>query len=256
MSAASVDDPRRVLSGANASRVRPSLAAAARSANDPLTSRPVALGSDRPRLSAASPAVEMTLAVVVGDVVASRRPGVNAPNDAGVPSASDSVAGTVPPTVPSGARALQERHVARRHVVDLVAVLVAQVAGVAAAGRHERLRRAGGRDVDGRLGVGRDRHVEARDAGRVTAPLAAGRALRRGVVALGVREVADRGRLDDQVAVGDRARRLLDAGQARCGTTPRSAAGSCGSASRRASSARASVVRPSGMRGRRPQMKP
>ena len=28
-------------------------------------------------------------------------PGVNAPNDAGVPSVSASVAGTVPPTVPS-----------------------------------------------------------------------------------------------------------------------------------------------------------
>ena len=73
----------------------------------------------------------------------SATPGVNAPNVAGAPSASDSVAGTVPPTPPASARALQEGHVAGRDVVDLVAVLVAQVAGVAAAGGHERLRRAG-----------------------------------------------------------------------------------------------------------------
>ena len=49
--------------------------------------------------SAASPAVEITFAVV--DAVYSfARPGVNAPKLAGVPSVSASVAGTLPPTVP------------------------------------------------------------------------------------------------------------------------------------------------------------
>ena len=48
-------------------------------------------------LSAASPAVDVTVAVV--DAVYSfATPGVNGPNDAGPPSVSDSVAGTVPPT--------------------------------------------------------------------------------------------------------------------------------------------------------------
>ena len=57
----------------------------------PLASRP---GSDT--LSAASPAVEITLADV--DAVYSRAtPGVNAPNEAAGPMASDSVAATVPP---------------------------------------------------------------------------------------------------------------------------------------------------------------
>src|SRR4051795_12072536 len=50
-------------------------------------------------LSAASPAVEMTFAVVCAVYVFST-PGVNGPNDAGLPSVSDSVAGTVPPTPP------------------------------------------------------------------------------------------------------------------------------------------------------------
>src|SRR5689334_14295480 len=51
-------------------------------------------------LSVASPAVLMTVALV--DAVYSfSMPGVKAPNVAGAPSDSGSVAGTVPPTVPS-----------------------------------------------------------------------------------------------------------------------------------------------------------
>src|SRR3954471_1542355 len=48
-------------------------------------------------LSAASPAVDTTSAVVDASYVLST-PGVNAPNDAGAPRVSASVAGTVPPT--------------------------------------------------------------------------------------------------------------------------------------------------------------
>src|SRR3712207_2832446 len=51
-------------------------------------------------VSDASPAVEMTLAVVLASYVLST-PGVNGPNEAGAPRDSDSVAGTEPPTVPS-----------------------------------------------------------------------------------------------------------------------------------------------------------
>jgi len=51
-------------------------------------------------LSVASPAVEITLAVV--DAVYSLpRPGVKAPKLAAAPSVSESVAGTVPPAEPS-----------------------------------------------------------------------------------------------------------------------------------------------------------
>ena len=58
----------------------------------------VVLGSAT--VSVASPAVEITLAVV--DALYSRAtPGVNAPKVAGAPSASDRVAGTEPPTPPS-----------------------------------------------------------------------------------------------------------------------------------------------------------
>src|SRR5689334_15190552 len=53
-------------------------------------------GSDT--LSAAFPPVEVTFAVVLA-VYSLPTPGVNAPNDAAGPSESDSVAGTVPPTV-------------------------------------------------------------------------------------------------------------------------------------------------------------
>src|SRR3954471_483866 len=49
--------------------------------------------------SAASPAVEITFAVVVA-AYSLAAPGVNAPNEAGAPSVSESVAGTVPPTSP------------------------------------------------------------------------------------------------------------------------------------------------------------
>src|SRR3954449_10623594 len=48
--------------------------------------------------SAALAAVEITFAVVLA-LYSLSRPGANAPNDAAGPSVSDSVAGTVPPTV-------------------------------------------------------------------------------------------------------------------------------------------------------------
>src|SRR4051812_24029633 len=51
-------------------------------------------------LSVAFPAVEITFAVVDASYVCAT-PAVNAPNEAAGPSVSDSVAGTVPPTVPS-----------------------------------------------------------------------------------------------------------------------------------------------------------
>ena len=63
----------------------------------PLTRCPVASGLGSETVSVASPAVETTLAVV--EAVYSRAtPGVNAPKDAGAPSVSASVAGTMPPT--------------------------------------------------------------------------------------------------------------------------------------------------------------
>ena len=70
------------------------------SVKEPLTSLPVLveLGSDTLRV--ASPALEITLAVVLA-VYSRATPGVNAPNEAGVPRPSESVAGTVPPGVPS-----------------------------------------------------------------------------------------------------------------------------------------------------------
>ena len=67
--------------------------------NVPLTRWPVPNEHGSDTLSSASPAVEMTFAVVEAKYVFAR-PGVNAPNDAAGPSVSDSVAGTVPPTVP------------------------------------------------------------------------------------------------------------------------------------------------------------
>ena len=77
----------------------------------PLTRRPVALALGSATLSVASPAVEMTLAVVPA-VYVLPMPGVNAPNAAGVPSVSASVAGTVPLAVPpvEVARAEQDPH--------------------------------------------------------------------------------------------------------------------------------------------------
>src|SRR5688572_1683337 len=65
-------------------------------ANAPFTSRPgwVVLGSET--VSVASPAVEMTVAVV--DAVYTRgTPGTNAPKPAGGPRVRASVAGTFPP---------------------------------------------------------------------------------------------------------------------------------------------------------------
>src|SRR6478752_6294250 len=61
--------------------------------NAPLASFPPSV------VSVASPAVEMTLAVVDASYVRST-PGTNAPNVAGVPSVSASVAGTEPPASP------------------------------------------------------------------------------------------------------------------------------------------------------------
>src|SRR5690242_10272301 len=68
-------------------------------ANVPLTSLPVLVGLGSATLSVASPAVEITVACV--DAVYSlATPGVNAPNCAGAPIVSASVAPTLPPTVP------------------------------------------------------------------------------------------------------------------------------------------------------------
>src|SRR4051812_25262396 len=64
----------------------------------PLTRWPGAVALGSLAVSVASPAVEITLAVVDAVYVLAV-PGVNAPKLAGVPSVSDSVAGTVPPTV-------------------------------------------------------------------------------------------------------------------------------------------------------------
>ena len=52
-------------------------------------------------LNAASPAVLVTVAVVVGGVARARAPGTKGAKVAGPPSVSASVAGTVPPTSPS-----------------------------------------------------------------------------------------------------------------------------------------------------------
>ena len=67
--------------------------------NAPLTSLPAdaVFGSDT--LRSASPAVETTVACDEAAYVFAT-PGVNAPNVAGAPSVSESVAGTVPPTSP------------------------------------------------------------------------------------------------------------------------------------------------------------
>ena len=74
----------------------------------------------RSRVSAASPAVVTTLAVVVA-VYSFATPGVNAPNVAAGPIVSASVAGTVPPTSPNAApvaaaKAASAAHDRQRHV--------------------------------------------------------------------------------------------------------------------------------------------
>ena len=88
-----------VLNGANGPELARTCSGSA-SANEPFTSRPgaVALGSATDRV--ASPAVDMTVAVVLGLDSCDSTPGVNVPNEAGAPSDSDSVAGTEPPTLP------------------------------------------------------------------------------------------------------------------------------------------------------------
>ena len=69
--------------------------------------------------NAASPAVEITLAVV--DAVYSfATPGVNAPNVAGVPSVSASVAGTVPPALPSASVDQRRDRIAHAGDVEVV----------------------------------------------------------------------------------------------------------------------------------------
>src|SRR3954452_18157954 len=68
------------------------------SENAPLTSLPVPVGSAT--VNVASPAVEMTVAVVEAGY-AFPSPGVNAPNAGALPSTTDSVAGTVAPTSPA-----------------------------------------------------------------------------------------------------------------------------------------------------------
>ena len=71
------------------------------SENVPLTRRPVAVADGSETLRSASPAVEMTFADELAVYVLAT-PGVNAPNVAGVPSDSPSVAGTVPPVPVAG----------------------------------------------------------------------------------------------------------------------------------------------------------
>src|SRR3954452_7370420 len=69
------------------------------SENAPLTRRPGLVEPGSATESAASPAVLITLALMLA-AYSFATPGVNAPKAAGVPSVSASVAGTVPPTSP------------------------------------------------------------------------------------------------------------------------------------------------------------
>ena len=69
------------------------------SENEPFTRRPVAFELGSATLSVASPAVEITFAVVLASYVRPT-PGTKAPKLAGAPRESDSVAGTVPPALP------------------------------------------------------------------------------------------------------------------------------------------------------------
>src|SRR4051794_20595711 len=69
------------------------------STNVPLTRWPVPVELGSETLSSASPAVEMTLALVEDRYVLAT-PGVNAPNVAAGPRVRASVAGTVPPALP------------------------------------------------------------------------------------------------------------------------------------------------------------
>ena len=87
-------------------------------------------------VSAASPAVETIRAVVLVVVGRSRRPAMNAPNVAGVPRVSDSVAGTVPPDGGVGRRR-RGRHGRRGRPQDRAAELRLQALGVQA-GDHAR----------------------------------------------------------------------------------------------------------------------
>src|SRR4051794_4928011 len=90
--------PAVVLSGANAP-VFARACSGSVSAKVPLTSRPVATLLGSLTDSVASPAVEITVAVVPASYVRST-PGVNAPKAGAAPSAIDNVGGTVPSTVP------------------------------------------------------------------------------------------------------------------------------------------------------------
>src|SRR4051794_2448781 len=67
------------------------------SAKVPLTRRPGAIGLGSATVRVASPAEEITVAVVEA-VYSLATPGRNGPKAAGTPSVSDSVAGTEPPT--------------------------------------------------------------------------------------------------------------------------------------------------------------
>src|SRR3954453_13142006 len=72
--------------------------------NVPLTRRPEAVVDGSVTDSAASPALEITVAVVLA-VYVPFTPGMKAPSDGAVPSVSESVAGTVPLMPPLAARA-------------------------------------------------------------------------------------------------------------------------------------------------------
>ena len=69
------------------------------SENVPLTRRPVAVALGSETLSERVAGGGDDVGRAAGRVVRAT-PGVNAPNVAGVPSVSESVAGTLPPTVP------------------------------------------------------------------------------------------------------------------------------------------------------------
>src|SRR3954447_1673208 len=85
--------------GADHVRTAPSPCSGCASKKAPFTRWPVATGDGSFTDSVASPAVEVTVEVIDASY-SFAAPGVNAPRDAGAPSVSDSVAGTVPPTPP------------------------------------------------------------------------------------------------------------------------------------------------------------
>ena len=77
-------------------------------ANAPLTSLPVLDELGSATVSVASPAVDVTVASVMAEYSLAT-PGMNGAKEAGAPSVSVSVAGTLPPTVPVSSSAATSR---------------------------------------------------------------------------------------------------------------------------------------------------